>query len=645
LSNVIAAGVSTLIDRILSLRRPVRRWVAFAIDILLCFVAAWMAFALRLGVWHANPVALTILGSTALLFWVPIAWYSQVYRNLIRFSGGREFAIFFSACVQLSVPLIVIFGIIQIPGVPRTLAVLQPILFLLVLVLSRLCMRFILVGLVPSVRATGAQRRRVVVYGAGRAGQQLALSLSHERHLALVGFIDDDDRLHGQKVAGITVWHSSHLTTLAQERQVDEVLLAIPSARRTRRREIVEQLQELRIRVRMLPGIGQIIDGQVSVTDLRDVPVEDLLGRDPVEPNELLISRSIFGKRVLVTGAGGSIGTELCRQIMRAGPSQLILVEQSEYALYAIDTELREAVREGDRMPDIVPELADVADRNSVFRIFRRWRPDTVYHAAAYKHVPLVEVNPIAGLRNNIFSTNNCALAAETIGVKRFILISTDKAVRPTNIMGASKRVCELVLQARAKAQSKTLFTMVRFGNVLGSSGSVVPRFKKQIATGGPVTITHRDVTRYFMTIPEAVQLVLQAGSMVTGGEVFVLDMGQPIRIEDLAKVMIKLSGLTVRDLDAPDGDVEIVEVGLRPGEKLYEELLIGENPTTTSHPRIMQAREAMLEWTDLSSALDDMEHALKDGDADASIGILKRLVPEYATELSGIAKPVVAAG
>jgi FlaA1/EpsC-like NDP-sugar epimerase len=336
---------------------------------------------------------------------------------------------------------------------------------------------------------------------------------------------------------------------------------------------------------------------------------------------------------VLVTGAGGSIGSELCRQIIRSRPKRLILVEQSEYSLYVIETELRQlALAEGFDV-ELVPQLADVADRDSVYRIFRRWQPESVYHAAAYKHVPLVESNPIAGLRNNIFSTLHCALAAEATGVRRFIQVSTDKAVRPTNVMGASKRVCELVLQARAQVQQNTLFTMVRFGNVLGSSGSVVPLFKTQIAGGGPVTITHNDVTRYFMTIPEATQLVIQAGGMAKGGEVFVLDMGQPVRIRDLAETMIRLSGLSVRDEAAPDGDIEIVEVGLRPGEKLYEELLIGGDPAPTDHSRIMQAWEAVHPWESLSPSLQELQGHLSRGGVEESLEILRRLVPEYTKQ------------
>lgn len=494
----------------------------------------------------------------------------------------------------------------------------------------RLTMRFVVSDLLHASRGKGEGRRRLLIYGAGRGGQQLANSLRQESHLFLVGYVDDDKRLSRQQIDGVTVWHSSSLDRILAERKVDEVLLAIPSALRVRRREIVTALRGRKIRVRMLPAIGQLIDGHVTVNDLRDVQVEDLLGRDAVPPNQSLMSRSLLSKNVLVTGAGGSIGSELCRQIIRSQPKRLILVEQSEYSLYVIENELRQLASAEGYDVELVPQLADVADRDSVFRIFRRWKPESVYHAAAYKHVPLVECNPISGLRNNIFGTLNCALAAEATSVRRFILVSTDKAVRPTNVMGASKRVCELVLQARAQAQQNTLFTMVRFGNVLGSSGSVVPLFKSQIAAGGPVTITHKDVTRYFMTIPEATQLVIQAGGMAKGGEVFVLDMGQPVRIRDLAATMIRLSGLSVQDEAAPDGDIEIVEVGLRPGEKLYEELLIGGDPVMTDHSRIMQAREAVHPWDSLSVLLEELQRHLSKAHAEEALKVLQVLVPEY---------------
>lgn len=625
------SALLTMLESLTSLPRSLRRWLVFGFDGLLCLVAAWIALALRLGEWPSDLRALLILTATTLFFWTMIAWPAGVYRNLIRFSGARASGLLFYACALLAVPLVVIFGFIQINGVPRTIAILHPIIFFLAMLFLRLAMRFVVSDFLHLARGKTEERRRLLIYGAGRGGQQLANSLRQEPHLMLVGYIDDDERLSNQQLDGVTVWHSAILDRVLEERRVDEVVLAIPSALRVRRREIVTTLQTRKIRARMLPGIGQLIDGHFAVSDIRDVQVEDLLGRDAVAPNELLMGKSLLSKNVLVTGAGGSIGSELCRQIIRSRPKRLILVEQSEYFLYAIESELRQmALAEGWEV-ELIPELADVADRDSVFRIFHRWQPETVYHAAAYKHVPLVESNPIAGMRNNIFSTLHCALAAEAVGVRRFILVSTDKAVRPTNVMGASKRVCELVLQARAQEQGKTLFTMVRFGNVLGSSGSVVPLFKQQIAAGGPVTITHRDVTRYFMTIPEASQLVIQAGGMAEGGEVFVLDMGQPVLIRDLAETMIRLSGLSVRNAATQEGDIEIVEVGLRPGEKLYEELLIGDNPMPTMHSRIMQAREAVHPWNSLSEILDDLKDYLRQGDVPEALSTLYKLVPEYS--------------
>ncbi|WP_306812595.1 nucleoside-diphosphate sugar epimerase/dehydratase [Sphingobium sp. CFD-2] len=635
MTKEMAKPILDMLEAITSLPRSARRWLAFGLDGTLCVGAAWIALALRLGEWPQDAAALLTLSAAALLCWAPIAWWTGIYRNLIRFSGARASGKLFCACALLSVPLTILFGGIQIDGVPRTTSLLHPMIFFLLMLFLRLSMRFVVSDVLHLARGNGEDRRRVLIYGAGRGGQQLANSLRHEPHLTLVGYVDDDERLSRQQIDGFTVWHSSSLDRVLEERQVDEVLLAIPSALRVRRRQIVTTLQKRKIRVRMLPGIGQLIDGHVTVSDLRDVQVEDLLGRDAVAPNELLMGRSLLSKNVLVTGAGGSIGSELCRQIIRSHPRRLILVEQSEYFLYAIERELRQIAAQEGHDVEIVPELADVADRDSVFRIFRRWQPESVYHAAAYKHVPLVESNPIAGLRNNIFSTLHCALAAEAVGVKRFILVSTDKAVRPTNVMGASKRVCELILQARAQEQKSTLFTMVRFGNVLGSSGSVVPLFKAQIAAGGPVTITHRDVTRYFMTIPEAVQLVIQAGGMAKGGEVFVLDMGQPVRIVDLAETMVRLSGLSVRNETTPDGDIEIVEVGLRPGEKLYEELLIGDDPAPTAHSRIMQARENMLAWPSLSANLDRLGTFLSQGGPSGALSVLRELVPEYHSPTS----------
>lgn len=612
--------------------RHERQLITILVDAVLSFVAVLLAFSLRLGTWHLSPQSIFIFTAITLLFWYPIAWKASVYRSLIRFSGARTIADLVIACALLTLPLAITCIAFQIPNIPRTLSVLHPIIFLFLLAASRIFVRFVLLDLLKTVDTNA---RRVLVYGAGRAGQQLALSLRHEPQVHLTCFVDDDRRLHGQRLDGVPVYSSDHLQKLLQDKNVDEVLLAIPSASRARRREIIETLQDQNIYVRSLPNLTNVIEGSVTVSDLREIQIEELLGREAVAPNELLMGKTIVGKTVIVSGAGGSIGSELCRQIIRCRPARLILLEQSEYGLYVIEEELRELMRALAIDVPLIPELANVSERTSMMRIYRHYRPETVFHAAAYKHVPLVEANPLSGLRNNIMGTLNSVEAAEESGVANFILISTDKAVRPTNVMGASKRICELILQARAEQPDvKTIFSMVRFGNVLGSSGSVVPRFKAQIAAGGPVTLTHREITRYFMTIPEAAQLVVQASAMAKGGEVFVLDMGQPVKIIDLARTMIRLSGLSVRDDAHPDGDIQIVETGLRPGEKLYEELLIGDNPQSTSHPRIMRAREALHPWPELQQQLHKLDAAIRQGgDVQAAMDVVNYLVPEYAPE------------
>lgn len=621
-----------LLAFILDRPRIQRQAMAVAIDGFLCVTAVWMAFWLRLGDWEFVSLPIITFAACTLLFWYPIAWKVGVYRALIRFSGARTIANLATACGFLTVPMFVVCVIIRLPEVPRTLSVLHPIIFLLLVAASRVSIRFALLDL---LKVASVSAKRVLVYGAGRAGQQLALSLRHEPQVHLVGFLDDDLRLDGQRLDGVPVFGASRLQQVLDQKRVDEVLLAIPSASRARRREIIEMLQDKEVYVRSLPHLTSIIEGKVTVSDLREIQIDELLGREAVAPNELLMGKTIVGKTVLVSGAGGSIGSELCRQIIRCRPARLILLDQSEYGLYAVDHELRELMRSLDISLPVIPELANVSERSSMRRIYSHYRPATVFHAAAYKHVPLVEANPLSGLRNNVMGTLHSVEAAEEAGVTNFTLISTDKAVRPTNIMGASKRVCELILQARAaQPDVKTIFSMVRFGNVLGSSGSVVPRFKTQIAAGGPVTLTHRNITRYFMTIREASQLVIQASAMANGGEVFVLDMGQPVRISDLARSMIRLSGLSVRDAENPGGDIEIVETGLRPGEKLYEELLIGDNPEPTNHPRILRARESLWPWDEVEQILKELDATIRGaGDGVAAVQLVSRLVPEYAPD------------
>ena len=597
-------------------------------DVVLCVVSVWLAFSIRIGAWDLVSPAVGMAIAVAVPSWLIAARWCGVYRSIIRFAGGRTMIDLAVACLLLSLPMMTIFMFVGIPHIPRTVGVLQPLLLMLLLALSRIAIRYAIVDVLHVVRQR--QGSRVAIYGAGKAGQQLGFAIRHDGKASLVGYLDDDAGLIGHRIDGVPIFGTDDMGELVEDLGIDEILLALPSVPRSRRLEIVEQLQSYSLKVRSLPSIANIMDGQVSIRDLREVQVEELLGRDPVPPDEKLLGEAIASKVVLVSGAGGSIGSELCRQIVARHPRQLILVDHSEFSLYTILTELEEHLGPGSAT-EIVPELADISEAAVAARIMDRYRPQTVFHAAAYKHVPLVEANPISGLRNNVFGTYHCCIEAERVGASRFILVSTDKAVRPTNIMGASKRMCELVLQARAAEGSDTVFSMVRFGNVLGSSGSVVPRFRAQIAAGGPITLTHREVTRFFMTIPEAAQLVMQAGAMAKGGEVFVLDMGQPIRIFDLACSMIQLSGCTVRSEDNPDGDIAIEEIGLRPGEKMYEELLLGDNPQPTDHSRIMRAQEVKLSWAELSGLLETLDRALAVGDAEAAMTVVRRAVPDYA--------------
>jgi FlaA1/EpsC-like NDP-sugar epimerase len=459
----------------------------------------------------------------------------------------------------------------------------------------------------------------------------LAQAMAHSHEMQVVAFLDDDDRLHGHVLNGLPIHSPMDLRGLVETQGVRTVLLGIPSLSRRRRNEILSQIRNAHVAVRTLPSVTDLAQGKVSISDLHELDIDDLLGREPVTPNHILLAKNIMGKVVLVTGAGGSIGSELCLQILAVAPAKLLLIEQSEFALYGIHQGLEEKL--AGRETVLVPLLASVQDGDRMREIMSTWHPDTVYHAAAYKHVPLVEHNPTAGIKNNVLGTLRTAQAAAENGVSDFVLISTDKAVRPTNVMGASKRLAEMALQALAATQAGTggtKFSMVRFGNVLGSSGSVVPKFRQQIRDGGPITLTHPEVTRYFMTIPEAAQLVIQAGAMAKGGDVFVLDMGQPVKIMDLARRMVELSGLTVKDEQHPEGDIEIAVTGLRPGEKLYEELLIGDNPKPTVHPRIMKAHEEFIPWAEFEAKLTALEMALNVNDVGVIRLMMQQLVAGY---------------
>ena len=622
---------SPLIRVILAFPRPVKRLIALGMDAVLCSVTVYLAFYLRLGV-LVNPFygpPHPTMGAIAIA--LPIFVSMGLYRAIFRHAGSDAIMAVARAVALYSVPYILIYTVIGVSGVPRTIGLIQPILLFLFVSSSRLLARAYL-GQTYAALWDGSKQPRVLIYGAGRAGRQLASAIRASGEMRLIGMVDDDPDLWKSTINGISVYSPDQLESVAKSRKITDILLAVPSATRKRRGEIVDRLRSLNLHVRTLPGLADMARGSVSVGDLRDLEIDDLLGRSQVPPDPRLIHHNITGKVVLVTGAGGSIGSELCRQILRGKPTKLVLFEQSEYNLYAIHRELVALCRLiGFDEQNIVPVLGSVCDERRVDDVMQCYRPQSIFHAAAYKHVPLVEHNAIEGIRNNTFGTFVMADAAERHGTADFVLISTDKAVRPTNVMGTTKRLSEMVLQALHDRGSATSFSMVRFGNVLGSSGSVVPLFREQLAAGGPITVTDAEMTRYFMTIPEAAQLVLQAGAMARGGDVFLLDMGDPVRIVDLARNMIVLSGLQVKDEANPSGDIEIHFVGLRPGEKLYEELLIGDQPLPTEHPRIMRSHEDFLPWAELRAGLDRLAAAIGTGDAAHARALIMELVPEFA--------------
>lgn len=618
----------------LAMPRFAKRVVVMAVDAALCVLSVWLAFYLRLGDWL--PLAGGPFWKPSFAIWVSLAFavpvfvISGLYRAIFRYSGLLATITVVKASMVYALMYALVFTLIGIEGVPRTIGIIQPMLLVVFVVASRATARYWLGGYYRNELKL-AMLPKVLIYGAGATGRQLADALANSLEMRVAGFLDDDAQLVGQVLNGQPIYRPADLTELVMSRGVSDVLLAMPSINRKRRNEILLQIAQAKVAVRTLPSVNELAQGKVHTSDLRELDIDDLLGRDAVPPDQALLSQNIKGKVVLVTGAGGSIGSELCRQILDVGPSTLLLVELSEFALYQIHGELGSKAQ--DKGVVLVPLLASVQDARRMAELMATWQPETVYHAAAYKHVPLVEHNPAEGIKNNVLGTLTVANAAAAMAVKNFVLISTDKAVRPTNVMGASKRLAEMVLQALAADQAATKFAMVRFGNVLGSSGSVVPKFRQQIKDGGPITLTHADITRYFMTIPEAAQLVIQAGAMAEGGDVFVLDMGQPVKIIDLAKSMIELSGLTLKDASNPEGDIEIEITGLRPGEKLYEELLIGDDPKETSHPRIMKANERFLDWPQLESRLAVLSQALVINDVEQMVTMLQELVVGYQRE------------
>lgn len=613
--------------QVLGWPRVAKRLVVIALDVVLALLATWIAFTLRLDALHQPVDAQWWVYAVAPVLAVPVFIKFGLYRAIFRYTGQAALVATAQAVGIYAVLLSATLLWRQWPNVPRSLGLLQPLIFLLLVGASRAFARFWLAGLSgPAAEAGG----RLLIFGAGTAGVQTAVALGVSRQFQLLGFVDDDAAKVGRSINGVPVFSSRNMPNLVQTERISDILLAMPSASRDRRNRIIESLDGLPVHVRTLPSMADLASGRVSVQDFKELDIEDLLGREPVPPSSELLARDLAGQVVLVSGAGGSIGGELTRQIVLQQPRQLLLLDHNEFGLYTIHQELEAICNAKLLNVELVPLLVSVAHADRLLAVCETYRPATVYHAAAYKHVPLVESNAGAGVMNNVFGTLNMAQAAIGAGVHRFVLISTDKAVRPTNVMGATKRMAELVLQALAAGQSSTCLSMVRFGNVLGSSGSVVPLFRRQLAAGGPLTVTHAEVTRYFMTIPEAAQLVLQAGAMGQGGDVFVLDMGEPVKIIDLARRMVQLSGLALRDEAHPSGDIEIAITGLRTGEKLYEELLIGDNPEATEHPRIMKAREPFLPWSTLQQELVALQTAATQNDVAAIKAFLLKHVQGY---------------
>lgn len=628
-------------QRVLAWPRPVKRAIVVALDVVMALAATWVAFSLRLDALHLPVGAQWWVYVLTPVLAIPVFIKFGLYRAIFRYTGQAALVATTQAVLVYGALLLSVLLWRQWPGVPRSLGVLQPLIFLLIVGASRAMARFWLANVGSKTKNASGH---LLIFGAGDAGVQTATAISSTGQYVLQGFIDDDASKVGRSINGVPVFSPADVPDMVQKRGVTDILLALPSASRGRRNRIIQDLQSLPIHIRTLPGLADLASGRVTVNDFRELDVEDLLGRDPVPPDTELLARDLTGQVVMVTGAGGSIGGELCRQMVELQPRQLILLDHNEFGLYSIHRELQALCNSRKLVVELVPLLGRVTYHPRMTAICQMYRPSIVYHAAAYKHVPMVESNAGEGIANNVFGTLNMARAAMESGVGRFVLISTDKAVRPTNVMGASKRMAEMVLQAMAAeaelqfsgdekpgiVKNQTCFTMVRFGNVLDSSGSVVPLFRKQLADGGPLTVTHAEVTRYFMTIPEAAQLVLQAGAMASGGDVFVLDMGEPVKILDLARRMVQLSGLSVRDEDHPDGDISIDIVGLRPGEKLYEELLIGDNPQPTSHPRIMKAHEQYLAWSELSAELVKLGSAAQQNDLAAIKDFLRQHVQGY---------------
>ena len=630
-----------MINKIKDISRYKKQTIMLIVDCVLLIGILFASYSIRLDYWYFPKDDTIRLILAAPIIGIPVFIKLGMYQLVIRHISLKALLSLVNA-VTLYALIWGLFSFLSqadfakakgfdVGIIPRSVIIINWLLAIIVICGSRVVAKFFLNYEFISKSGNFNGKNRVLIYGAGSAGVQLSSALNNSSEFNPVGFIDDNKDLQGSSVSGLNVFSVNNIEELINSLKVDEVLIALPSASRSDRFNIIDKLERYPIVVRTLPGLTEIAQGKVKIDDLLQVSIKDLLGRKSVEPNESLLGKNITDKTVVVTGAGGSIGSELCRQIILLKPKALILYEINELALYAIEKELSNINIHYSFK--IYPVLGSVNNKKRLENLFNRFEVDTIYHSAAYKHVPMVEFNTTEGVENNIFGTFNCALSAIDAGVKTFVLISTDKAVRPTNTMGATKRAAELILQALSVKQNFTTFTMVRFGNVLGSSGSVIPLFKKQIIDGGPITVTDKKIIRYFMTVTEAVELLIQAGAMGTGGDVFVLDMGKPVQIQDLAEKMIQLSGLKIKNEFNPNGDIEIKYTGLRAGEKLYEELLIGDNVSVTANPLIMRAQEDMIAWNELKELLNNLNICNDNYDYVNAREILKKIVPGFKSE------------
>ena len=627
--------IKNFLNHIVSLHRYSKRLIAIITDASLCFLSTWIAFIIRSEYWLAlNPeIEVLILYENfnfnsvllSVIIAIPVFWLFGLYRTIFRYTGfSILFTILMSSCIYGILYFSIGFYIIE--GIPRPIGFFQPLLLFFAILSSRLGIKYIFSRNYDFKKLFN--KKKVLIYGAGDAGRQLLTALENSSEFKVIGFLDDNSQLQRQILLGQTIYSPSSLERLIKTKNVSTIFLALPTIDRVKRNQIIKQLNKYKLIVKTLPSISEIVDGRITISDIKDLNIDDLLDREQVAPDNKLLNKNINSKTVVVTGAGGSIGSELCRQILKLRPNKLILLELNEFALYKVFEELTFL----NKNLKIIPLLVNIQDQMKIETIFETFEVDTVYHAAAYKHVSLVEENICEGVKNNVFGTLAIAKASTNKKVSNLVFISSDKAVRPTNIMGASKRLSELCMQGVCNDAKdiNTNFSIVRFGNVLESSGSVIPKFKKQIKEGGPVTLTHKDVTRYFMTITEAAQLVIQAGSMGKHSEVFVLDMGKSIKIIDLIKKMINLSGFTIRDDKNPTGDIKIKIIGLRPGEKLYEELLIGDDPQKTNHPKIKKANDPFIPFAQLELKLNNLKSLLDENSVNEVKNHLEKLLKLY---------------